>query len=85
MILAIKLSILKRNCKKEVLNKIGNYDEKFYYAQDYKLMSDLVNDNKKIKILKDPLYILNTKNNISTNKKDEQAYFAKCVQKKLNP
>ena len=70
---------------KEVLNKIGNYDEKFYYAQDYKLMSDLVNDNKKIKILKDPLYILNTKNNISTNKKDEQAYFAKCVQKKLNP
>ena len=34
-------------------NKIGNYDEKFYYAQDYKLMSDLVNDNKKVKILKE--------------------------------
>jgi len=70
---------------KEVLKNIGNYDESFYYAQDYKLMSDLVNSNKKVGILKRPLYILNTENNISTNKRAEQAYFAKCVQKKLNP
>ena len=71
--------------KREVLNSISNYDELFYYAQDYKLMSDLVNSNKKIKILKNPLYILNTENNISTNNRVEQAYFAKCVQKKVNP
>ena len=68
--------------KREVLNSISNYDELFYYAQDYKLMSDLVNSNKKIKILKNPLYILNTENNISTNNRVEQAYFASVCENK---
>ena len=70
---------------KEVLNKIGNYDEKFYYAQDYKLMSDLISGNYNVKILKDPLYLLNQTNNISNINKFEQKYYADCVRKNLIP
>ena len=38
--------------KKSVLYDLGKYNEKFYYAQDYKLMSDLVKKNYKTKIIK---------------------------------
>ena len=55
--------------KKSVLNKLGNYNEKFKYSQDYKLMSDLIESKYKIKIINTPLYKLNTVNNISSNKK----------------
>lgn len=70
--------------KDELLN-IGGYDENFYYAQDYKLMSDLILKNKKISILKEPLYVLNLENNISTNFSLEQKYYAQCVKKRKNP
>ena len=71
--------------KKNVLNDIGNYDERFYYSQDYKLMSDLIKQNKKIKILRQPLYNLNLKNNISSKYAKEQEYFAKCVRLNKTP
>lgn len=71
--------------KKNILNSVNNYDERFVYAQDYKLMHDLIVKNYKLGILKEPLYQLNTKNNISTNKKKEQAYFANCVRKNIVP
>ena len=71
--------------KKNVLNDIGNYDERFYYSQDYKLMSDLIKQNKKIKTLRQPLYNLNLKNNISSKNAEEQEYFAKCVRLNVNP
>lgn len=71
--------------KKGVLNKLGNYNENFYYAQDYKLMNDLVKQNFKSKIIKEPLYVLNQKNNISTNFKNSQEYFANCVKKNIHP
>tara|TARA_B100000575_G_scaffold294584_1_gene311783 strand:- start:3711 stop:4397 length:687 start_codon:yes stop_codon:yes gene_type:complete len=71
--------------KRNVLNDIGNYDEKFYYSQDYKLMSDLIKQNKKIKTLRQPLYNLNLKNNISSKNAEEQEYFAKCVRLNVNP
>ncbi|MAL65457.1 MAG: hypothetical protein CMF94_05085 [Candidatus Marinimicrobia bacterium] len=71
--------------KKKVLNEIGNYDERFKYAQDYKLMTDLIKSNYKVKILKEVLYELNTENNISTNKKNEQAYYANCVRRSIDP
>ena len=61
------------------------YDDSFYYAQDYKLISDLIKKQKKIEIMPDDLYILNMSNNISTLKKDEQQYFAKCVRKNISP
>ena len=71
--------------RKEVLNKLGNYDEKFYYAQDYKLFSDLIAQGYKYTTLKEPLYKLNVKDNISTKFIMEQDYYAKCVRNNKVP
>ena len=64
---------------KKVLNTVGNYDERFYYAQDYKLFSDLLSKGYKYLTLKTPLYELNVKNNISSKFIKEQDYYARCV------
>jgi glycosyltransferase involved in cell wall biosynthesis len=71
--------------KKTAINDIGNYDENFYYAQDYKLFFDLLKYNYNFKVILKPHYILNAKNNISENKRMEQNYFAECVRKKITP
>jgi glycosyltransferase involved in cell wall biosynthesis len=71
--------------KKETISNLGNYDEKFIYAQDYKLFSDLIKNNYKIKILNKALYTLNIENNISSNKLSEQNYYANCVRKGITP
>jgi ABC-type uncharacterized transport system substrate-binding protein len=71
--------------KKSVFKKLGMYDEKFYYAQDYKLFSDLIKQNFNIKIMNEILYNLNTKNNISSNFSMQQKYFADCVKKNKVP
>ena len=71
--------------KSQVINEIGFYDENFYYAQDYKLMKDLINNNYKIKIMKEILYLLNTEDNISTEFSKRQKYYSKCVQKNIIP
>ena len=71
--------------KKETLNRINLYNEKFKFAQDYKLFYDLINANYKIKTIKEPLYYLNTENNISTLKLNEQQYYADCVRKNILP
>ena len=71
--------------KKRVIINVGMYDENFYYSQDYKLMTDLLNINSKYKILRTPYYKLNFENNISTKFKEEQKYYALCVKKKLIP
>jgi glycosyltransferase involved in cell wall biosynthesis len=71
--------------KKTAINGIGNYDENFYYAQDYKLFFDLLKYNYNFKVILKPHYILNAKNNISENKRMEQNYFAECVRKKITP
>lgn len=66
--------------QKSLLNYIGNYDEDYLYAQDFKLFLDLIKKNKKIFEIKKPLYKLNTKNNISTMNKDKQrSYFLKAL------
>lgn len=70
---------------KKVLNKVGNYDERFYYAQDYKLFSDLLTTGCKYKIIKTPLYELNLKDNISSKFIKEQDYYAKCVRNNKLP
>lgn len=70
---------------KKVLNKVGNYDERFYYAQDYKLFSDLLTTGCKYKIIKTPLYELNLKDNISSKFVKEQDYYAKCVRNNKLP
>jgi len=71
--------------KKQVLNDLGLYDENFYFAQDYKLYLDLLNNGYSIKAINKPLYNLNTINNISSNNKDEQIYYFNCARKKIVP
>ena len=71
--------------RKSTIDKIKNYDERFYFSQDYKLLTDLLNAGYKISIMKDALYNLNTFNNISSKYKEEQKYYANCVRKKINP
>ena len=36
-------------------------------------------------IIKEPLYVLNLTNNISTNFKERQQYYADCVRKNVTP
>ena len=70
---------------KKVLNTVGNYDERFYYAQDYKLFSDLLSKGYKYLTLKTPLYELNIKDNISSKFIKEQDYYARCVRNNKDP
>tara|TARA_B100001057_G_scaffold500291_2_gene614572 strand:+ start:1207 stop:1896 length:690 start_codon:yes stop_codon:yes gene_type:complete len=69
--------------KSEVLKKINFYDENFLYSQDYELIIRMYNEKFKIKILKDVLYELNMKNNISTINSEQQKYYAQIARKKL--
>ncbi len=71
--------------KREVLVDIGTYDENFYFAQDYKLYSDLIYKKHKILKIYNILYNLNTKNSISTKFSSKQKYFSECVRKKEIP
>jgi glycosyltransferase involved in cell wall biosynthesis len=71
--------------RREVLLEIGSYDERFYYAQDFRLFKDLLTKNKKFKYIKEPLYCLNMKNNISSLKKIEQKYYSDLVRKNKIP
>ena len=71
--------------KKRVLENVGMYDEKFKFAQDYKLMFDLIRLNHKLKIINQPIYKLNLKDNISTRNIKEQNYYANCVKKEIDP
>ena len=71
--------------KKNVLLELGNYDERFKYAQDYKLMIDALDKQYKYKVLRKPYYLLNTRNNISNLFRDEQKYFADCARNRLKP
>ena len=71
--------------KKRVLENVGMYDERFKFAQDYKLMFDLIRLNHKLKIINQPLYKLNLKDNISTRNIKEQNYYANCVKKEIDP
>lgn len=70
--------------KKNVLNNVGNYDENYIYAQDYKLFLDLMKKGVMIKIMKEKLYVLNMKNNISSNKLDLQDFYFKKAKNDMN-
>ena len=63
----------------------GKYDENFYYAQDYKLFKDLFKAGYRHKYIKEPLYLLNMKDNISNKFKIEQHYYANCVKRNKLP
>ena len=62
--------------KKSVLDKVNNYNENFYYSQDYFLFASLLKNKFNVATLNESLYILNTKNNISTNYKGEQMQYS---------
>lgn len=64
---------------KKILENIGLYNEEFFYAQDYKLFKTLIDHNIKIGKIKQPLYELNTVNNISSKFKSEQEIFSRKV------
>ena len=40
--------------KKSLFEKIGGYNEDYYYSQDFKLFSDLINSKIDIPILNTP-------------------------------
>ncbi len=65
--------------------EIGKYDECFYYAQDYKLFSDLIKNKVRIGKVNKLLYNLNMEDNISTNLFKEQNYYALCVKRNIKP
>lgn len=71
--------------KTDVLRKIGNYNNLFYYAQDYKLFSDLLSKRYRYKQINFPLYELNIKDNISSKFTIEQDYYARCVRQNVLP
>ena len=71
--------------RKDSIIKAGLYNENFYYAQDYKLITDMFKRNYKYRKLNKPLYMLNMENNISSNKKKEQNYYASCVKNDTLP
>ena len=71
--------------KNDSFIKLNRYNENFIYAQDYKLFYDAIKLNMKIKVISEPIYILNLENNISSNKKEDQQYYANCVRKNLLP
>ena len=71
--------------KKNVFQEIGYYDERFYFAQDYKLFYDLINNGYKVRTLNKALYILNTENNISSENLERQNYYADCVRLRKTP
>tara|TARA_B100000579_G_scaffold164923_1_gene133903 strand:+ start:87 stop:773 length:687 start_codon:yes stop_codon:yes gene_type:complete len=61
--------------ERALLISLGYYDEEYHYSQDFKLFTDLYKNNEKIYEIKEPLYLLNTKNNISSEHKDRQKFY----------
>jgi len=71
--------------KRDSFYNLNGYNENFVYAQDYKLFHDAIKNGMKINTIKEPMYILNLENNISSNKKKEQKYYSDCVRNNLTP
>jgi glycosyltransferase involved in cell wall biosynthesis len=67
--------------QKELLLEFGCYDESYYFAQDFKLFSDLINSGVKVTTLGENLYTLNTENNLSTKFKNQQQKFSNRILK----
>ena len=67
--------------QKELLLEFGCYDESYYFAQDFKLFSDLINSGIKVTTLGENLYTLNTENNLSTKFKNQQQKFSNRILK----
>ena len=66
---------------KDLLEGLNFYNEEFYYSQDYELFSRILKNKIKVGKIWEPLYLLNTKNNISSLFKKEQKQYADKVRK----
>ena len=65
---------------RNIIKKIGFYDESIKYAQDYDYISRVIYSNIKVKYLKDYLYYTGVNSNkISVSKKEKQRFFAKKI------
>jgi len=71
--------------KKLSFEKLGGYDERYKFAQDYKFFKDALQTGYKFKTISMPLYVLNTTNNISSKHKEEQKYYSNCVKQNKIP
>ena len=71
--------------RKKSLHKIGCYDENYYFSQDYKLISDMIKKDFKYKKNLDIFVSFKYENNISSNQKNDQQYYANCVKKDIRP
>ena len=71
--------------KNSSFQNLGGYDERFKLAQDYRLFKTAITSDSKYKFINEPLYVLNNQDNLSNNFKKQQAYYANCVKKNLNP
>ena len=71
--------------KNSSFQNLGGYDERFKFAQDYRLFKNAIINSYKYKLIKEPLYVINNQDNLSSNFKREQAYYANCVKKNLDP
>ena len=71
--------------KNSSFQNLGGYDERFKLAQDYRLFKNAIMSDSKYKFINEPLYVLNNQDNLSNNFKKQQAYYANCVKKNLNP
>ena len=70
--------------RKNIIDNIGAYDESYKYAQDYELWLRIANKFK-VANIKEPLYIWRrTKENISSKKEEEQAFFAQKARNSIN-
>lgn len=67
--------------KKSLMETYKCYDEKFYFAQDYELFYRMLKNGEKIIKLKEPLYVLNMENNISTINSEQQKKYARIVRR----
>lgn len=66
--------------KKSIIDKIGMYDESIKYAQDYDFVSRLIYAKKRVKYIKENLYITGTNlNKISEVKKDRQNFYSNKI------
>ena len=54
----------------------------YYYSQDYELFRRLMSKKVRYKYIKEPLYVLNTINNISSLQHEEQKNYFNLARRK---
>ena len=67
---------------KKTLLHVNGYDENYYYSQDYELFRRLMSKKVRYKYIKEPLYVLNTINNISSLQHEEQKNYFNLARRK---